>query len=258
MTIKTFLKKYGLSVLSVIIFIFLWEVGSRLGILPVDYIGTPSKIFFEFTHMWTPDFVNTYFLPSIEELFIGLAISIAVGTVFGFLIGINSTVRQIFKPFFFAINTVPVMVFFPLFIIAFGISLQTVIIAIVVTCAAPIMINVAEGVANTDPLLLGMAKSFNAKGFFVFKEVLLGSTLPYLFAGIKSGVGRAIIALIIAELYGLNKGIGYLISFYGSGLHTDKLMAIVLLILLLNCIIFSMIWLIERNLYEEKRISNFS
>lgn len=250
MKLRKLLSKHGLSVTSVIVFFALWEAGSRFGILPKDYIGTPSVFFVEFFKLFDQRTINAYLLPSVEALITGLLIAIVLGTLVGFAIGVNATVRKIFKPFLFAINTIPVVVFFPLFVFAFGISLESVIIVIVAMCTVPILINVVQGVASADPLLLTMAKSFKAGKIFVVKEVLFYSTLPYLFAGIKAAIGRSVIALIIAELYGLNRGIGYLIAFYGGSFHADKLMALVLFILLINCILFAILWLVEETFYK--------
>ena len=250
MKTRELLSKHGLSIASVLVFFSLWEAGSRLGVLPKDYIGTPSVFFVEFYKLFNQRTINTYLLPSVEALVTGLLIAIVLGTVFGFAIGVNATVRKIFKPFLFAINTIPVVVFFPLFVFAFGISLESVIIVIVAMCTVPILINVVQGVASADSLLLTMAKSFKAKKLLVVKEVLFYSTLPYLFAGIKAAIGRSVIALIIAELYGLNRGIGYLIAFYGGSFHADKLMALVLFILLINCILFAILWFIEKRFYK--------
>lgn len=250
MRFRNLLKKHGLSIISVIIFFLLWEIGSRLNVLPKDYIGTPSIFIVEFFHLFTPRIITTYLLPSVEALIIGLPTAILLGVVIAFAIGINPTVRKIFKPFLFAVNTIPVVVFFPLFVFAFGISLESVIIVIIAMCTVPVLINVVQGIASADPLLLTMAKSFKVSKFFVVKDILFFSALPYLIAGIRAAIGRSIIALIIAELYGLNRGIGYLIAFYGGSFHADKLMALVIFILLINCVLFAILWLIEKSLYK--------
>jgi NitT/TauT family transport system permease protein len=257
MKIKKLFKKYDLSIISVVVFLVLWEIGGRLNLLPVDYIGMPSKIMVEFVHLLNPTFLGSYLLPSLEALIIGLTASIVLGVVLGFLIGVNPIVRKIFKPFMLALNAIPVIVFFPFFILIFGISLQSVITTIIIMCAIPILINVVEGVANTDPQLMIMAKSFNATSSFVVSEVVFFSSLPYIFSSIRAAIGKAIVALVIAEIYGLNKGIGYLISYYGSSFHVDKLMGIVLIILLINVILSSILWWVEKsfNKFNNRKVT---
>ncbi len=246
MWIVKLLKKHDYSILSVVVLTILWEIGSRLNYLPKDYMGTPSLIVVEFIRLFTPRTINTYILPSLEALSIGLIIAIIASTTLGFVIGINPVIRKLFKPYLFAINTIPFVVFFPMLVYTLGISIVSVIIVIVAMCSVPILINVVEGVANTDPQLLSMARSFRASELFIVKEIRFFSTLPYIFAGVKSAFGRAVIALVVAELYGLNRGIGYLIAFYGGSFHADQMMALVLFILLINCFLFAILWQIEK------------
>jgi NitT/TauT family transport system permease protein len=240
------IKRNYISILSVSVFLLLWEIGSRVGFLPSDYVGTPSKIFIEFFGLFTAQNLSDYLLPSVESLFLGLALAIIMGVVLGYAIGMNITVRKIFKPFLFAINAVPAVVFFPLIILTLGISLQSVILTIVLMCFVPVMINVMEGVSSTDSQLLSMADSFGSKKLFVLKNIIFYSTLPYIFAGTRAAIGKSVIALIVAELYGLNQGIGYLVSYYGSTFQINKLMSLVLFILVLNGILFTILMGFEK------------
>jgi len=94
-----------------------------------------------------------------------------------------------------------------------------------------IIINTIDGVKNTDKELLKMAKSFKAGKLFTIKSIMFYKSLPFIFSGMRIAVGKSIIGLVVAEIFGYGIGLGYLVSFYGANFAAAKLIFIIFVLL---------------------------
>jgi ABC-type nitrate/sulfonate/bicarbonate transport system permease component len=91
------------------------------------------------------------------------------------------------------------------------------------------LINARDGVKTTPLNLINAAKSFGASEWQVFKSVVFQSTLPFLLSGLRIAVGRALVGLLVGELYAATAGIGFMISVAGATFQTDKVFVGVLI-----------------------------
>jgi NitT/TauT family transport system permease protein len=86
-----------------------------------------------------------------------------------------------------------------------------------------------------------MAKSFEAPKGFIIKKVIFYDVLPTIFSSLKIASGRAVIGMVVAEFLGIGKGVGYLISFYSATLQTNKMLAVLIVVLMINFVLTSLI-----------------
>jgi len=100
----------------------------------------------------------------------------------------------------------------PLIIMLFGLGAISKIIMTVLAAVFPILINTMVGIANTDHRLITMARAFGAKDNQIFRKVSLPGSLPYIVAGMRVALGRALVYIVVAEQYGAAMGLGYLSS----------------------------------------------
>ncbi len=84
------------------------------------------------------------------------------------------------------------------------------------------LINARDGVKTTPLNLLNAARSFGASEWQVFKSVVFPSTLPFLLTGLRIAVGRALVGVLVGELYAATAGIGFMITVAGATFQTDK------------------------------------
>lgn|GEM_PF-1253295 len=234
-----------ISIISVMVFFIIWEIVSAGGYVNPLFIGRPTKILNELPILFNDKPFVEGLLGSVIVLLLGYVISIVLGITIGFVAGLNKRIYYIFRPFIFAIQTIPFIAYLPLIIIWFGVGLTAKLTVIVLMAIIPIIINTIEGVRSVDEDLTIMAKSFSASRLFIMKKVEFRQTLPYIISGSRIAFGKAFIAVIVAEFYGFGKGLGYYISFYGLTLKPNKLMAIMLIILFINVAIFGIIRFIE-------------
>src|SRR4029079_15028294 len=93
-----------------------------------------------------------------------------------------------------------------------GLGAISKIIMTVLAAVFPILINTMVGIANTDYRLITMARAFGAKDNQIFRKVSLPGSLPYIVAGMRVALGRALVYIVVAEQYGAAMGLGYLSS----------------------------------------------
>jgi NitT/TauT family transport system permease protein len=163
------------------------------------------------------------------EFFWGYVLSVAVGIPFGIAVGWYKRLSYLFDPFINALYSTPRVALLPLVIIWLGIGIISKVGIIFLGAVFPIMINARDGVKTTPYNLLNAAKSFGASEWQVFKSVVFPSTVPFLLSGLRLGVGRALIGVMVGELYAATAGIGFMITVAGATFQTDKVFVGVLI-----------------------------
>lgn len=236
-----FKKDLLLSIISVAIFMLIWEFVSINKLINPIFIGQPSQIINElFVLFSNNDFFNA-FTNSLNALIKGYLLALFIGVGIGYLLGLSKNFYYIARPYVFAINSIPLLAFIPLIILWVGVGSEAKITVIVLMAIIPFIMNSYEGIRSVDQKLIEMANSFQISKSKQIKDIYFWQSLPFVLSASRIALGRAFIGLIVAEFYGFEKGIGYYISFYGMTYKPNKLMAILLIILLLNILITTII-----------------
>jgi len=149
---------------------------------------------------------------SLTNFSIGFAISVILGVVIGVPMGWYKGVSKTFDPLLSGIYATPLIALLPLIIMIFGLGPLSKVIMTILAAVFPILINTMAGIANTDHRLITMARAFGAKDHQIFLKVSLPGSLPYLVAGMRVALGRALVYIVVAEQYGAAMGLGYLSS----------------------------------------------
>ena len=149
---------------------------------------------------------------SLTNFLIGFAISVVLGVVMGVPMGWYKTVHKTFDPLLSGIYATPLIALLPLIIMMFGLGSVSKIIMTMLAAVFPILINTMVGIANTDNRLITMSRAFGARDSQIFMKVSLPGSLPYIVAGMRVALGRALVYIVVAEQYGAATGLGYLSS----------------------------------------------
>ncbi len=148
---------------------------------------------------------------SFQEFIIGYSIAAVVGVVLGLLLATSHKMRDYVEPWVSFLYAVPLVAIAPLFIVAFGIGILSKIVVIFLVAVFIILVNTEVGVLSTDPHLIEAARSFGASRIQIFRKVLLPAALPFIIAGLRLGMARALVGVVVAELFGAKAGLGFLI-----------------------------------------------
>jgi len=248
-------EKTVLEALSVIVFLFLWEfVGGTLSVydpfpfLRINpmFVSAPSLVWQAAIQLFsTAEFWNDLRVSGIE-FFWGYILSVIVAVPFGILTGWYKRMAYIFDPFINAMNATPRVALLPLVIIWLGIGILSKVGIIFLGAVFPLIINTRDGVKTTPANLLTAARSFGASEWQIFKSVVLPSTIPFILTGLRLAVGRALIGVMVGELYAATAGIGFMITVAGATFQTDKVFVGVLIFAISGMVLTEIIDRIER------------
>jgi NitT/TauT family transport system permease protein len=209
------------TVANLTIFFCLWELFARSGLINPLFFPKASSMF---EALWegltttappgavVSGSIRDHLLYTLTNLSIGLVIACVVGIPAGLLMGGNKVVEKILSPYVWALTSLPRIALVPLFILflGFGVEMQITIVAL--SAVFPIVINSWAGVKTTEKSLLAAAKVFGASRRELYTMVVLPYTLPFIISGIQQGIGRGLVGVIIAEIFGGSNGLGYLVS----------------------------------------------
>ena len=216
-------EKKILGTVSVALFLIVWElVGNTFQLINPMFMSAPSLVFNAAVQLFASgEIFNDLYVSGIE-LFGGYFLSALFAVPFGIMIGWYKKVAYIFDPFVNAMNATPRVALLHLVIIWLGIGILSKVGIIFLGAVFPILINARDGVKTTPMNLLTAARSFGASEWLIFKTVVFPSTVPFILSGLRLGLGRAIVGVMVGELYAATAGIGFMITVEGATFQTDK------------------------------------
>ena len=223
---------------AVIVFLLLWEfMGGALSVYnPIPFLrinpmfmSAPSLIFKAAVDLFSSGEIYNDLKVSGIEFFAGYFLSVAVAIPFGLLTGWYKRASYAFDPFVNAMNATPRVALLPLVIIWLGIGIPSKVGIIFLGAVFPMLINARDGVKTTPLNLINAARSFGASEWQVFKSIVFPSTVPFLLTGLRIAVGRALVGVLVGELYAATAGIGFMITVAGATFQTDKVFVGVLI-----------------------------
>src|SRR6185437_2209366 len=157
-----------------------------------------------------------------QELVLGFLLAIVVGLPLGMAMGWYRRLSFAFDPFVTFFNAIPRVSLTPLFIIWFGIGINSKLAVVFLGAVFAILINAGVGVRNLDPALIKAARSFGANDLQLFRTVVLPGCVPYILAGFRLGLAHALTGVVVAELVAAQAGIGLMMATAGATFQTSR------------------------------------
>jgi ABC-type nitrate/sulfonate/bicarbonate transport system permease component len=196
------------GVLSFIAFIALWQL---LIVVfdpnPILFPG-PGEVWTEFVKAWEAGELWPAVADSMRAMAIGLLIALVVGIPLGLAIGMSPTADLITSPYLWGFFAMPRIALAPLMILWFGFGATTKIWLVVLSAIVPIMLSCKDGVQTIDESLVRAARSFGAGRLDMFAKVIAPNTLPFIASGVRNGISRGFVGLLVIELTVGSGGIG--------------------------------------------------
>jgi ABC-type nitrate/sulfonate/bicarbonate transport system permease component len=236
------------SLISLAVFLIGWELVGRYVLTNRLFFVPISDVAIAFVKLTLNGELETNIAASFKAIGYGMALAIVVGISFGILLGASRAVADYTEVYVNALYSTPLVAIAPLLILWLGIGLGSKIAVVFLISVFPIIISTASGVRNVDTHYLDVAKAFGATRSQVVVKVLIPAGLPFVITGVRLAIGRAIVGVVIGELFGANAGLGYLIFTAGQTFDVPALFVGVI------CLAFagvSLTWILQR---LEKRL----
>jgi ABC-type nitrate/sulfonate/bicarbonate transport system permease component len=221
-----------IRLVSVVGVLVAWEAfGRQIDPLFMSY---PTAIGTAAIQMIRSGELTAAFLDSLGTLLLGFFVAAVSGIGIGLLIGRYRTVEAATDWLVNALYATPLVAIIPLVVLWFGLGFSAKLFIVVILAIFPILINTAAGVRNVPQPLLDVGFAFDATERQLFTKFILPASLPYMMTGLRLGVGRAIIGMVVAEFFTAITGLGALIVKYGNQYDTAAMFVPILTLMLLG------------------------
>jgi ABC-type nitrate/sulfonate/bicarbonate transport system permease component len=183
-----------------------------------------------------------------SELLIAFALAGILGILIGLLMAISDAMHDYLNFWVSALYATPTVAVAPLFIIWFGLGMESKVAVAALLGIFPVIINTEAGIRTTDRQLLETARSFQATDFQIFRKVLIPSALPFIVTGLRLAVGRALVGVVVAEFFGSRRGLGNLVLSSSQVFDTATLFMAVIVLASAGALLVSLLSTIEQRL----------
>lgn len=215
---------------SVAAFLILWQVAPELGWVNGRFTSQPSEVARAAVEVFRTDNFLHHARISLTEFFLGFALALIVSVPLGVLLGNSRLARDMINPPLMALYIAPTLILLPIMTIWLGIGMASKVAVVFLGAIFPIIVNTMAGMREADAKLVRAAQSFGATRMDIFRHILLPGSLPSLLAGIRLAVGRAVLGVVVGELYVSQAGIGHQLVVYGSSMRVDRLLVYALVV----------------------------
>jgi NitT/TauT family transport system permease protein len=176
---------------------------------------------------------------------VGFAFGILIGILLGMLIGSSRVAYDTAYPLLVGFASIPKVAVVPILVLWFGAGTIPAIITAAITCLFPIVVNVATGLATTEPELEDVMKTLKASKLDILWNVGLPRTMPYFFASLKVAVTLAFVGTVISETVASNRGIGNVMMIASSSFDVPLVFAGLLILAVLGVALYVVFSFIE-------------
>lgn len=224
----------------IVMLLAIWESVPLWYTLPKGmalFFTTPSKVAAAFQQLLINGELEKHFYVSAVAFVVGLGLSILVGLPLGLLMGRSPTLEALFDPYVTSFNASPRIVWLPLMILWFGIGIWSKIVIVFAGAVFPLLINTYTGVKNVNRVLVNVVRSFGASEWQLMRVVVLPNSLPYIIAGLRLAIGRAILGVVVGEFFGSSQGLGYMIASAATNYKVDVVFVGVAIFMALSVIL---------------------
>jgi NitT/TauT family transport system permease protein len=213
------------GVLSVVVGLLLWELASRYLVANALFLAGPSQIIGAIVALAGSGELWRHLSISAAEFALGYVIASVLGVMIGFAMASSVTTKRAMQPWVSGLYATPTIALAPLFILWLGIGIWSKVLVVITLVLFPVAINTEAGLRTTSERLIEMLRSFGATRQQIFFKVSLPSAVPFILAGLKLGIGRGLIGVVVAELFGSRAGLGRLISASADAFNMPDLFA---------------------------------
>ena len=218
-------RNYLAGTLSVLGGLLIWELLSRYLVANALFLAAPSQVFAAIVALARSGELWRHVGISALEFALGYVIASILGILLGLGMASSERIKQIAQPWISGLYATPTIALAPLFILWFGIGIWSKVLVVILLVLFPVTINTEAGLRTTSERLTEMLRSFGASPRQIFFKVSLPSALPFILAGLKLGIGRGLIGVVVAELFGSRAGLGRLISQSADAFNMPELFA---------------------------------
>ncbi|MFD7611462.1 ABC transporter permease [Streptomyces sp. NPDC059828] len=197
---------------AIVALLLVWEVAPRLGLVDPTFLPPVSEVAIAWNELLASGQLAEHTGASLLRSLAGFGLAVAIAVPLGLLIGWYRPVADLLGPLLEVFRNTAALALLPVFVLLLGIGETSKVSIVLYACTWPILLNTVSAVRDTDPTLLKLARSMDLSAPRLFQKVILPSSVPAVFTGIRLAGAVSILVLVAAEMIGAKAGLGYLIN----------------------------------------------
>jgi ABC-type nitrate/sulfonate/bicarbonate transport system permease component len=234
----------AITLISIVCLLALWEIFGR-DVNPV-FGSYPSAIAVAFWELLSTGQLTSALYDSLRSFLLGYGLAIVIGVPVGLVIGRFRTAEAAFGIFITAGYAMPLVALVPLLILWLGLGFKVKVAVVFLMSLFPICINTWLGVVAVPKTLIEVGKSFVAPNHVILRRIILPATLPYIMAGVRLAVGRAVVGMVIAEFFTTISGLGAVIINSANNFDTATMFVPIIILMVMAIGLNWLIGFVER------------
>jgi NitT/TauT family transport system permease protein len=200
-----------------IIVLVIWHLASTLHWVDPRFVPSPLTVMrsleeWMFGPLSGAPYSGTWFMHAANSAYrvlVGFLIAAGAGVVIGCLIGWFRSASDLIDPVIQILRPIPITAWVPFAVIFFGIRDGSAFFLIALGAFFPIVVNTAAGVMGTPKILIRAARMLGIRPYMLFPRVILPGAMPFVFTGLRLGIGLAWVLVIVAEMLAVKSGLGF-------------------------------------------------
>jgi NitT/TauT family transport system permease protein len=251
-----------LGIGSIVTLLVVWELFPHVVPIPEGtklFFTTPSAIVGTLWSMFATGAIWHPLGVSASGFAVGLGLAIVVALPLGVVLGRSKSMNAMFDPFITAFNASPRLVFLPLVVLWLGLGLWSKVVIVFIGALFPLLINSYEGVRNADKVLINVVRSFGAGEWAIARLVVVPNSMPYIVAGLRLAIGRAILGVVVAEFFGSEDGLGVMMVRASGSYQVDVVFSGLIVFAAISLLMTSLVRMLEIRLtrWRPQHVSEF-
>jgi NitT/TauT family transport system permease protein len=234
---REWLAQHWLAVISPVALIVGWEVASATGFLRAAFFPRPSTVLVHLRGLAADGTLLGHTLPTLSRMAWAFVLAAGLGIAVGLAMGLWRRLRESLDPVFAIVYPIPSVLFLPLVSFVVPRGETALVITTAVTAFFLIAFTTADGVRQIDPLVVEAARHYGARGRRLFTAVLLPGALPFIFTGLRLGLGYALIVVVAVEIVSASRGLGALLWLSWQVLKVEDMYATFVVIAALGAVL---------------------
>ena len=217
--------------------LILWEFMVRSGRLSSFYTSYPSEIAADLWEVYTSGDLYQHASITLREAFTGLFYGTIIGVAVGVVFGQFTFLGHVLKPIITAIYGIPQLTLAPVYILWFGIGLQSKIFLAGLMAFFNIFFATYGAIQDMEPKLIESAHLLGANRLQTLLRVVLPTCTPWIMSGFRSALGSSLIGAIVGEYMGAAAGFGWMVAYATSYFRMKRVMSCIVILLLVGLIL---------------------
>jgi ABC-type nitrate/sulfonate/bicarbonate transport system permease component len=229
-------RKALLGALAVAVFFAAWQAVFLVAPFNPLFISKPSLIAEGFINLIATGSLVDDLVVSAVPFIYGFTTAVIVGVPIGIVMGWRVRVGYALDPLMTVFYASPLVALAPLVVVFFGVGIFAKALIIFALSVFPFIFNAYAGVRAVDRLLISVVRSLGGSEMDLYLKVIVPSVLPYIVAGARIAIGRALVGVLVGEFFAASEGIGFAIAKYGDLFALDKMFACIIVVMVIAVI----------------------